>query len=63
MATQSQFTNATGAAKLLKCHVALVARWCRQERMPGAVKLGSTWLIPLAGLARPVDAVRRKKPA
>jgi excisionase family DNA binding protein len=40
------------AAQLLDVSPRTVARWCRDGQVPGAVKLGRVWRIPLGVIRR-----------
>jgi hypothetical protein len=38
-----------------------LALWCRQGRIPGAIKIGKTWLAPLVWVEMQEKADRPKK--
>jgi excisionase family DNA binding protein len=40
------------AAQLLDVSPRTVARWCREDKMRGAVKLGRVWRIPIGTIRR-----------
>jgi excisionase family DNA binding protein len=52
----------TGAAKLIGKTSDLIAKLCQSGRLPGAEKIGNTWLIPRASVEAYRPAKRGAKP-
>jgi excisionase family DNA binding protein len=43
------------AAQRLGVHCKTIERWCREERMPGAERVGRTWRVPVDAIPQPVS--------
>lgn len=52
----------TEAANLTARRPELIARWARQGRIAGAVRVGAMWMVPAASLAdlRTIPRVNRR---
>jgi excisionase family DNA binding protein len=47
---QGNYLTTTEAAKLIRKTSDLIAKLCQSGRLPGAEKIGNTWLIPRASV-------------
>lgn len=49
------YRTAQEVAQLAGCSVDAVRQWCREDRIPGAVKQGREWVIPVDSKVMPQD--------
>jgi excisionase family DNA binding protein len=47
---QENYVTTTEAARIIKKTADLIAKLCQSGRLPGAEKIGNTWLIPRASV-------------
>ena len=42
----TEYLQSEKAAEILNLSVSMISRLCTNDKLPGAVKIGNTWLIP-----------------